>query len=87
VDFDRRLEPLPSSEAVSYRALLDKFSPLYFSRDFRLTRTLDIARFAERLPEELTISTVEWDNVPETVFEPPSDLKAALERKTLAAAK
>ena len=48
VDFDRRLEPLPTSEAVSYRALLDKFSPLYFSREFRLTRTLDIQRFAER---------------------------------------
>ena len=48
VDFDRRLEPLSSSEAVSYRALLDKFSPLYFSRDFRLTRTLGIERFANR---------------------------------------
>jgi hypothetical protein len=37
--------------------------------------------------EELTISKVEWDKVPETVFEPPSDLKAALERKALAKAK
>jgi hypothetical protein len=37
--------------------------------------------------EELTISTVEWDNVPETVFDLPSDLKAAWERKTSAAAK
>ena len=48
VDFERRLEPLSSSEAVPFRGLLDKFSPLYFSRDFRLTRTLDIERFAER---------------------------------------
>jgi hypothetical protein len=30
---------------------------------------------------------VEWDNVAETVFEPPADLKAALERKALAKAK
>ena len=37
--------------------------------------------------EELTISKVEWDNVPETVFNPPPDLKEALERKTLAQAK
>jgi hypothetical protein len=37
--------------------------------------------------EELTISKVEWDNVPDTVFDLPSDLKAANERKTSAAAK
>ena len=48
VDFERRLEPLSSSEAVPFRGLLDKFSPLYFSRDFRLTRTLDIEHFADR---------------------------------------
>jgi hypothetical protein len=48
VDFERRLEPMPRNEAVSYRALLDKFSPLYASRHFRLTRTLDIERFADR---------------------------------------
>jgi hypothetical protein len=37
--------------------------------------------------EELTISAVEWDKVPETVFELPADLKAARERKISAAAK
>lgn len=37
--------------------------------------------------EELTISKVEWDQVPQTVFEPPSDIKAAWERKALAKAK
>jgi hypothetical protein len=37
--------------------------------------------------EELTISSVEWDNVPEKIFDPPSDLKAALERETVARAK
>jgi hypothetical protein len=37
--------------------------------------------------EELTISKVEWDNVPDTVFDPPPDLREALERKTLAKAK
>ena len=47
VDFERRLEPMPRNEAVSYRALLDKFSPLYASRHFRLTRTMDIERFAD----------------------------------------
>ena len=36
--------------------------------------------------EELTISKVEWDNVPDTVFDPPSDLKIALEQKTSAQA-
>jgi hypothetical protein len=37
--------------------------------------------------EELTISKVEWDNVPETVFDPPRDLREALERKALTKAK
>ena len=48
VDFERKVEPLTGSEAVFFRALLDKVSPLYFSRAFRLTRTLDIERFGER---------------------------------------
>jgi len=48
VDFERNVDPLDGRDAVFFRALLDKFSPLYFSRDFRLTRTLDLERFAER---------------------------------------
>jgi hypothetical protein len=48
VDFDRRLEPMSANEVVSYRALLDKFSPLYASRRFLLTRTMGIERFANR---------------------------------------
>jgi hypothetical protein len=47
VDFERKVEPLSSSEAVFFRALLVNFSPLYASRNFYLTRTLDIERFAE----------------------------------------
>jgi hypothetical protein len=37
--------------------------------------------------EELTISAVEWDDVPESVFEPPADLKAALGPKASAQAR
>lgn len=48
IDFERRLEPMSSIESVPFRGLLDKFTPLYFSREFRLTRTLDIERFAGR---------------------------------------
>ena len=48
IDFERRLEPMSSIASVPFRGLLDKFTPLYFSREFRLTRTLDIERFAGR---------------------------------------
>ena len=48
VDFERKVEPLSGSDAVFFRPLLDKFSTHYFSRNFHLTRTLDIERFAER---------------------------------------
>ena len=46
IDFDRRLEPMSTPEAVSFRTLCDKFSPLYASRHFILTRTMDVERFA-----------------------------------------
>jgi hypothetical protein len=36
--------------------------------------------------EEFTVSKVEWDNVPDKVFDPPSDLKVAFEQKTSARA-
>ena len=48
IDFDRRLEPMSTPEAVSFRTLCDKFSPLYASRHFILTRTMDVERFANR---------------------------------------
>ena len=49
VDFERKVEPMSGSDAVFFfRSLLDKFSPLYFSRSFQLTRTLDLERFADR---------------------------------------
>ena len=48
IDFERRIEPMSSIASVPFRGLLDKFTPLYFSREFRLTRTLDIERFAGR---------------------------------------
>ena len=48
VDFERKVEPLSGSDAVFFRALLVNFSPLYASRSFRLTRTLDIEHFADR---------------------------------------
>ena len=48
VDFERKVEPLPGSETVFFRALVGNSSPLYFSREFRLTRTLDIERFGDR---------------------------------------
>jgi hypothetical protein len=48
IDFERRLEPMSTPEAVSFRTLCDKFSPLYASRHFILTRTMDIERFANR---------------------------------------
>ena len=48
IDFERRLEPMSTPEAVSFRTLCDKFSPLYASRHFRLTRTMGIERFGDR---------------------------------------
>jgi hypothetical protein len=47
VDLERKVEPLVGSEQAVLRALLDKFSPLYFGRKFYLTRTLGVETFAE----------------------------------------
>src|ERR1017187_385470 len=48
VDFDRTVEPLYGTDEAFIRGLLDKFSPLCFSRNFRVARTLDIEPFADR---------------------------------------
>ncbi|HEY5913718.1 MAG TPA: hypothetical protein VJA21_24280 [Verrucomicrobiae bacterium] len=48
LDFDRKLEPLYGTDEAFFRGLLFNFSPLCFSRNFTLTRTLDIERFADR---------------------------------------
>jgi len=48
VDFDHNVEPLYGADEAFMRGLLDKFSPLCFGRNFPLTRTLDITRFADR---------------------------------------
>jgi hypothetical protein len=48
VDFERRVEPLYGTDEAFMRGLLDKFSPLCFSRSFRLIRTLDVVKFADR---------------------------------------
>ena len=48
VDFDRNVEALHGTDEAFFRGLLDKFSPLCFSRNFRLARTLDVQRFADR---------------------------------------
>jgi hypothetical protein len=46
VDFERNVEPLYGTDEAFFRGLLDKFSPLCFSRKFQLARTLDIRPFA-----------------------------------------
>jgi len=48
VDFDRNVEALYGTDEAFMRGLLDKFSPLCFSRRFPLARTLDVERFGER---------------------------------------
>jgi hypothetical protein len=48
VDFERKVEPLYGTDEAFMRGLLDKFSPLCFSRKFTLTRTLDVVKFADR---------------------------------------
>jgi hypothetical protein len=48
VNFEHQVEALGATDEAFFRGLLDKFSPLCFSRDFPLTRTLDIQQFAER---------------------------------------
>jgi hypothetical protein len=48
VNFDHKLEPLGAMDEAFFRGLLDKFSPLCFSRTFPLTRTLDTQKFAGR---------------------------------------
>jgi hypothetical protein len=48
VDFDRNVEPLGGPDEAFFRGLLDKFSSLCFRRNFSLSRTLDVQRFAER---------------------------------------
>lgn len=48
VDFDRKVEPLYGTDEAFIRGLLDKFSPLCFSRNFPVARTLDVERFADR---------------------------------------
>jgi len=48
VDFDHNVEPMNGTDEAFFRGLLDKFSPLCFSRKFYLTRTLDSRRFAGR---------------------------------------
>jgi hypothetical protein len=48
VDFERNVEPLYGTDQAFFRGLLDKFSPLCFSRKFQLARTLDVKRFAGR---------------------------------------
>lgn len=47
VDFDRNVEALYGTDEAFFRGLLDKFSPLCFSRSFYLARTLDIQSFAD----------------------------------------
>jgi hypothetical protein len=46
VDFDRNVEALYGADEAFFRGLLDKFSPLCFSRKFYLARTLGIESFA-----------------------------------------
>lgn len=48
VDLDKNVEPLEGLDRLYFHALLDKFSPLYFGREIRLARTLDVQRFADR---------------------------------------
>ena len=48
VDFERNVEPLLGNETVFFRALLGNSSPLYYSREFRLARTLGVERFGDR---------------------------------------
>jgi hypothetical protein len=48
VDFEHKVEPLYGTDEAFMRGLLDKFSPLCFSRKFTLIRTLDVVKFADR---------------------------------------
>ena len=48
LDFESKLEPLYGTDEAFFRGLLYNFSPLCFSRNFTLIRTLDIERFADR---------------------------------------
>jgi len=48
VDFDRKVEALYGTDEAFMRGLLDKFSPLCFSRNFPLARTLNVERFGDR---------------------------------------
>jgi hypothetical protein len=48
VDMERNIDSLSAVNQTFLRSMLDKFSPLYFGRNFSQARTLDVEQFAGR---------------------------------------